>query len=61
MTKQNYDVVGPHRYETRPEKVWLAGKVAQASAEEKFLSSTEEDVTWWHLGHLEGKTLKATY
>lgn len=45
-------------------------EVAQASAEEKFLSSTQEEVTWWHLGtaasdhgdeYLEGKTLKATY
>lgn len=45
-------------------------EVAQASAEEKSLSSTQEEVTWWHLDvaasghgdeHLEGKTLKATY
>lgn len=52
----------------RPEKIWLA--VAQASAEEKFLSSTQEEVTWWHLDmtasdhgdeYPEGKTLKATY
>lgn len=52
----------------RPEKIWHA--VAQASAEEKFLSSTQEEVTWWHLDmtasdhgdeYPEGKTLKATY